>query len=142
MLSGTTPIANGKDIGVMDIVELAERCSKIRAYEEPKTLPGWVEPLGWLPAISVNRLGLTNHAASVQRCSLLVSIASLERHVGKLIAQPSPRWYFESDSHVQISLTGFNESSLENAIFSAKEPRNINGQGEQGLSSQTPDLAV
>ena len=130
-MSGPTSIAIGENIGGMDLVALAERCLKIRVCEESPDLPGWVAPLGWLPAISVGRLGSTIDAVSVQRCSLLISIASLERHVGKLIRQPSSSWYFESDAQVHVSLTGFNEASWMNATLSAGDATQYNGTEER-----------
>jgi len=69
----------------------------------------WTAIFSWLPAVSVECLGLGSSTNCLQRGSLLISIAQLEIYVGGLVRDSAmePGTFVFRSSLARICLTGF-----------------------------------
>jgi hypothetical protein len=123
VISDPMPAVVKEQLGGLDLREFAQTCIKYRAWEKPATQPGWVQIFGSLPALSVNSIGLRSD--SVQRCALLITVAGLERRIGRLFKDPECGTLFQSESGIRLSLTGFNIESLQNAKIAADTAKQL-----------------
>jgi hypothetical protein len=115
VISDPTPVSLQQMLGGVDLGAMVHHCSKYRVWEKPAALPGWVPIFGWLPAVSVNSINPPVNIRCTQRCSLLMTIAGIERRVGKLVKCDGFETQFESDTGVSVCLAGFNTISLDEA---------------------------
>jgi hypothetical protein len=113
VISNPTPIVENRRIGGLDLGTMAHYCYRERVWEEPKKAPDWVHIFGWLPAVSIET-ATSSSGSSIYRCTLVMTIAGLERRIGKLVQRDDASWSFET-GNVQIYLSGFNEASLKEA---------------------------
>jgi hypothetical protein len=123
VISDPMPAVVKEQLGGLDLREFAQSCIKYHVWEKPATQPGWVQIFGSLPALSVNSIGLRSD--SVQRCALLITVAGLERRIGRLFKDPECGTLFQSQSGIHLSLTGFNIESLESAKIAADAAKQL-----------------
>ena len=123
VISDPIPAVIEGQLGGLDLREFAQSCIKYRVWEEPATQPGWVQIFGSLPALSVDSIGLRSD--NVQRCALLITVAGLERRIGRLFKDPECSTLFQSQSGIRLSLTGFNIESLQNAKIAADTAKQL-----------------
>jgi hypothetical protein len=123
VISDPMPAVIKEQLGGLDLREFAQSCTKYRVWEKPAIQPGWVQIFGSLPALSVNSIGLRSD--NVQRCALLITVAGLERRIGRLFKDPECGTLFQSQSGIRLSLTGFNIESLQNAKIAADTAKQL-----------------
>jgi hypothetical protein len=123
VISEPIPAVIGEQLGGLDLREFAQSCIKYRVWEKPAIQPGWVQIFGSLPALSVDSIGLRSD--NVQRCALLITVAGLERRIGRLFKDPECGTLFQSQSGIRLSLTGFNIESLQNAKIAADTAKQL-----------------
>lgn len=123
VISDPIPAVIEEQLGGLDLREFAQSCIKYRAWEKPAIQPGWVQIFGSLPALSVDSIGLRSD--NVQRCALLITVAGLERRIGRLFKDPECGTLFQSQSGIRLSLTGFNIESLQNAKIAADTAKQL-----------------
>jgi hypothetical protein len=123
VISDPMPAVIEERLGGLDLREFAQSCIKYRVWEKPAIQPGWVQIFGSLPALSVNSIG--DPSDNIQRCTLLITVAGLERRIGRLFKDPECGTLFQSQSGIRLSLTGFNTESLQNAKIAADTAKQL-----------------
>ena len=103
----------------MDLGAMANYCYHVRVWEQPRNQPHWAQIFGWLPAVAIETLFPSSGGSSIHRCTLVMTIAGLERRIGRFVRRGDLSWTFESEN-VQIHLRGFNEASLSEARKAGK----------------------
>jgi len=131
VISNPTPAEINQQLGGLDLRLLAQFCAKCRVWEKPNERPGWVAIFGPLPAVSVDLIGIQRD--HFQRCSLLITIAGLERRIGRLFKSPKCEPLFESQSGIKLRLVGFNSESLANAKVAADNAKLLKWTEERRL---------
>jgi hypothetical protein len=135
VISDQRPVSWQGHLGGFDLNAIAYYCSKVWVWEKPEKEPGWVPVLGWLPAVSIHSISTGSSSKAIYRCTLLITIAELERRVGRLFQCTDDQSRFDSGSGVDIYLVGFHEGSLQAAREAAVIARTMTWAGNSRLVS-------